>query len=292
MGMTNRGIGRLSPDRIHPKKGPGLHPLASGLLVTAVAIVFVYPFAWMFFAAFKSNTEIFRPLDLFPESFDVTYYHQLLNGDWFPFGRVFANSVLIALLQSVGAVGMSAMAGYVFGRHKFRFQVALFALALVVIVVPRQALAIPLFAWMNTLHLSDNPLGVILPGMVSGLGVIFFTQVFRQLPAEYVETARLAGASEWRVFLTLLPLVRPALISFALVEFILAWHQHLIPLLILSSPTKLTLPLALSSLYGSSLRFPYAVLMAGSTLTLLPTVILFGLLYKRFKSALGDLLIQ
>jgi multiple sugar transport system permease protein len=265
--------------------------LATGILILS-GVLFVYPFFWMFLGGFKSNLEIFHPLQVWPRRFDPSYYAQLWRGDWIPFRQVFLNSLWVAFFEGLGAVGLTSLAGYVFARHTFPGRRWLFLLAVVVIVVPQQTLAVPLFAWIYQIGLMDRLAGVVLPGLVNGLGVLYFTQVFRQVPSEMVEAARMEGASEFRVYLTLLPLVRSALLSFGLIQFILAWHEHLLPLLILNSPTKQTLPLALSGLYGSSLRFPFAVLMAASTLTLAPTVLLFALLYRRFQSALAELLVH
>lgn len=263
---------------------------AATLLLAAVGLVFCYPFAWMLCSAFKDNREIFRPLQLLPAAFDPQYFAQLTSGQWIPFGRVFANSIVVAGAQALGAVALSSLAGYVFARHKFRGRRGLFLLALLVIVVPQNALAVPLFTWLHTLGLSDQLLGVIVPGAVSGLGLLYFTQVFKQVPGELVDAARLAGASEFRVYLTLLPLVRSALLSFGLIHFILAWHEHLVPLLVLNSAQNQTLPIALAGLYGSSLRFPFAVLMAAGTLAVLPTAILFALLHRRLRTALAEML--
>jgi ABC-type glycerol-3-phosphate transport system permease component len=281
----------MKPRPPHPSPLERPAPLAS-LGLAALGLVFAYPFVWMYLSSFKSNREIFRPLQLLPSEFDLQYIEQLLNGQWFPFWRVLGNSLVIASLQALGAVTLASLAGYVFARHEFPARRPLFVLAVVVIVIPQQLLAIPLFTWVNTLGLADRLAGVILPGVVSGLGVIYFTQVFRHIPRELVEAARLAGASEFRVYLTLLPLASSAFISFGLIHFILAWHEHLVPLLILSSPERQTLPVALAGLYGSSLRFPFAVLMAGSTLAVLPTAALFFLLQRRFRSALSELLVH
>lgn len=266
--------------------------LLATLPLLAAGLVFAYPFAWMFCSAFKDNREIFRPLQLLPSTFDPQYFAQLTAGQWFPFGRVFANSLLVAGAQAALAVALTSLAGYAFARHEFRGKRGLYLLALVVIVLPPTALAVPLFTWVHALGLGDTLAGVILPGAVSGLGVLYFTQVFRQVPATLVDAARLAGASEFRVYLTLLPLVRPAAISFGLIHFILAWHEHLVPLLVLNSAQQQTLPIALASLNGSSLRFPFAVLMAGGTLAVLPTVVLFVVLHRRLRTALAEMLAQ
>lgn len=276
--------------RYRPPAGRESSLVTLALLIAAVA--FVYPFLWMLFSGFKDNREIFRSMQMLPGTFDFTYYLELLGEKWFPFSRVFVNSLVVASSQALGAVALTSLAGYAFAWHSFRGRRVFFLLSITVVVVPQQAFAVPLFTWIHALHLGNHLAGVILPGMVSGLGILYFTQVFRQVPGEFVESSRLAGASEFRVYLTLLPLTSSALLSFGLIHFILAWHEHLVPLLVLSSAERQTLPLALSALYGSSLRFPYAVLMAASTLTILPTAIVFGLLHRRFKSSLADLLVH
>ena len=205
---------------------------------------------------------------------------------------MFGNSLLIALAQATVATVITSLAGYVFANAKSQTTRILFFVAIVVIVIPAQALAVSTFVWVNKLHLMDRLWGVILPGVVSGIGVIWFTQIFRHVPASMREAAKLDGAGEWRIWFMLLPVLFPALISFALIHFVLAWHEHLIAMLILHSGEQQTLPVALSSLYSSSMRFPYAALMAGSVLTLLPTALLFALGYRRFKSALADVIMN
>lgn len=258
----------------------------------AIVVVFAYPFAWMFTSSFKENTEIFQPLQFLPKNWSPRFFEIFASGEYFPAGRVIWNSAFISLTQATLAVGLSSMAGYVFARHRFQGERFAFLLAIIVIVVPRQAIAIPLFTWLNTIHLTNSAFGVILPGAVSGLGIVFFTQVFRQLPKEYLEVARLGGASEFRVYVTLLPLISGALVSFGLIHFILAWHEHLIPLMVLSAEESQTLPLALAKLYGSSLRFPYAVLMAGSVVAIIPPAVLFAIFYKKLRPSLSSVLIH
>ena len=264
-------------------------PVAT-LLVILVATLFVYPFVWMFFASFKENREIYQPMVLLPKQFDGQYFGQLFGGRWFPFFTVFTNSLLIALAQASGAVYVTAAAGFVFARHRFRLHGLLFFLAVAGVLVPRQVIALPLVSWLMDLRLHNSLAGVILPGLVSGLGILFFTQTFRRLPNSMLEAARMEGASEYRIFRLLLPLVTPALLTYGLVHFVLAWHEHLIPLLVLQADELRTLPLSMSSLYSSSMRFPRAVIMAGSVMTLFPAAILFALFYRQFRSALSDAL--
>jgi ABC-type glycerol-3-phosphate transport system permease component len=255
----------------------------------ALALVFVFPFAWMFLATFKANPQIFRPFPLLPGHFPLDYYRALLDGTFVPFPRQLANSLIVASVQTMLVLALTVPAGFAFAQHRFPGRRALYAFALATVVLPQQALALPLFLWIHRLGLYDTLPAVILPGIASGLGVVFFTLVFRRLPRELIDLARGEGASEGRVLFTLLPLVVPALLSFGLIHFVLAWQEQLIPLVMLGSESNKTVPLALASLYGSNLRYPYAVLMAGCLLTTLPTAVAYVLLRRQFRSALGEL---
>jgi len=269
-----------------------LRPGWNTLWVGAIGVLFAYPFVWMALSAFKDNPQIFRPLQFWPKSWNTEYIGQLTSGTWIPFWKVLTNSLLSAVGQSLGAVLLTSLAGFAFAKHAFRGRGLLFVACLCLIVLPRQMLAVPLFQWVHTLGLYDTLWGVALPGMASGLGVLYFTQVFRMIPDAYLETARIEGAGEWRTFALILPMLGSSLLSYGLIHFILAWNEHLVPMLILHAPENQTLPLALSSLYGSSLRFPFAVLMAGSFLALVPTTLFFLLSYRRFKNALSDVMMS
>ena len=280
----------------------------SMLLLTPFLLAVLYPFLWMVFGIFKTNREFFQPLRLwpmnllddefwsgladrfFPNEFGLQNVSDLLGGKWVSFWDVFGNSLLVSFGQALGAVALSAMAGYAFARFSFRGKRALFVLAIALILIPRQLFAVPIFSWVNALGLSDSLFGVMLPGVVTGLGVIYFSQVFRQIPEEYLQAARICGAPEFRVFLTLLPLVWPALLSYGMIHFILAWHEHLVPMLVLTSETQQTMPLALAKLYDVSQRTPQGVQMAASTFALIPTAVLFAVCYRKFKSSLAEML--
>ena len=274
---------------MRPATKAALWRWAATALAAALALVFVFPFAWMFFATFKPNPEIFRPLPLLPGRFHLDYYRALLDGSLLPFPRQLANSLIVASVQTALVLALTVPAGYAFALHRFPGRRALYTLALAAVVLPQQALALPLFAWIHRLGLYDTLLAAILPGVASGLGVVFFTMAFRRVPRDLIDLCRGEGASEGRVLLTLLPLVRPVVLSFGLIHFVLAWQEQLIPLVMLGAASHKTVPVALASLYGSSIRYPYAVLMAGCLLTTLPTAVAYVLLRRQFRSALGEL---
>ena len=156
-----------------------------------------------------------------------------------------------------------------------------------IILVPRQALAIPVHKSIALLGLRGNLWSIILLGAVSGIGVIFFTQMFRRIPDSLVDLARVEGSSEFRAFITLLPLLAPALVTYGLIHFILAWQEHLLPLLLLSDDYQ-TLPLALTKLRDSSYRIPASISMAAATFVLLPVLLLFSIFHRQMRTALRD----
>ena len=253
--------------------------------------LFAFPFAWMFLSTFKSNLEVFTPLAIFPEKFHLQYYRELFSGEWLPYTRQYLNSLIIACGQTAGALLLSVTAGYVFGQYRFKGYKVLYAMALLVILIPRQVMVLPLFVWFNTIRILDQPLAVILPGIVTGIGILYFTLVFRHLPAELLDLARTEGASEYKIFLISLPLIKPAILTYGMIHFILSWHEHLIPMVMLSSQSQMTVCVSLHSVVGS-LRIPFALLMAGSLFTVIPTVFLYLLIHKHFKSSLADLTSQ
>jgi multiple sugar transport system permease protein len=216
-------------------------------------------------------------------------YDHLAQYQYFDFRKVFTNSLIIALLHCFGAVALSASAGYVFAKIDFKGKKFFFTLAILVILIPKQALILPLFEWINFIGLSNSHAGIVLPGALNAIGLLFFTQIWKQVPDDLLDICRLEGASELRTFIHALPLISSALLSFALLDFIMSWNEHLLPLIVLQSPDKQTLPLALSQLMGAGLGEPLAVIMAGATFTILPTLTLFALLYHRIKSSLAEL---
>lgn len=266
-----------------------LPALLSTALLAFPVVAFAFPFVWMLTAGFKQDAAIFDPFPLFPDGFDTQHYKALLEGTWIPYTRQFANSLFIAGSQTLLATAFSCAAGYVFAKFDFRFKRTLFILAVFTVLIPRQVMVLPLFTWMNDLGLLDTPWAVIFPGAATGIGLLWFTAVYQRLPSALPDMARSEGAGEYRVFLITLPLIKPALIAFALIQFTLAWQEHLIPLVMLFSTEHLTVNIGLASLNAGSIRAPYGLLMAGCTLTLIPTAVLFALAYRHFRTALGQL---
>ena len=261
------------------------------LVLLFVLFWFSYPYLWMLLSTAKTNQEIYQPTRLFPERLELSSFYILFTEENIPFVKAFLSSFLVALVQAVLSVIITALAAYSVTQKKSFYTVLLILLSIAVIVLPRQMIAISIFEWINTLGLHGGYFAVILPGTVSGIGILFFIQIFKKIPREYMEITRIEGASGIRSFITITKMIIPALLTYGVLHFILAWNEHLLPLLLLDEKNR-TLPLILTTLNDPSQRIPQSVVMAASVFTVFPVFIIFALMYRQFKSAMSDVLIH
>jgi multiple sugar transport system permease protein len=242
------------------------------LVVGAVAMI--GPFLWMVATSLTSAGQLDNvDAGLMPNPVTFTPYRQLV--DAFPFWRFLANSIGVALLSTVLQLFTSATAAYAFSRLRFRGSNAIFVLYVATMMIPLQVIIVPLFIEMRNLNLVDTYAGLLLPTIVSSFGVFMLRQAFLALPRELDEAAFVDGAGHFRVFgRVLLPLVKPALATFAVFAFMSSWNGFLWPLVIAQTEAHMTLPVGLSLLLG---RYGPAwnVVMAGSALSSLPILALY-----------------
>lgn len=245
-------------------------------LVLAIlgAIVMLGPFAWMVLTSLTTSEQLTNvDAGLLPDP--VTFEPYAALGRAFPFWRFALNSMGIAIVSTVVQLFTSATAAYAFARLRFRGSTAVFLLYVATMMIPMQVIIVPLFIEMRELRLVDTYAGLILPTLVSSFGVFMLRQAFLALPRELDEAAFVDGAGHFRVFWqVLLPLVRPALATFAVFGFMSSWNAFLWPLVIAQTEEHMTLPVGLSLLLG---RYSTAwnVIMAGSALSALPILALY-----------------
>ncbi len=261
--------------------------IASLLLSLAAACLCLYPLLWMFLSSFKTNREIFQPTNFFPSIFDWSAYRSLLTGEFLPFQKYLINSLLLSSGQAILATSSSLAAGFALAKFRFPGRSVLVGLAILLILIPKQTMVVPTFEWLDRLNLIGSRWSLLLPGAVSGLGVLFFLQIFRNLPNEWMDQARIEGLSPLRAFFLVVPLAMPGVVGFGVLHFVLSWQDHLLPLVVLDDE-NITLPLALTKLRDASFRIPEAVGMAAACLSLLPVLVLFGLCIGNMKTALRE----
>ena len=148
-----------------------MRKLISFSILTGSVIVCLYPFLWMFLSSFKTNREIYQPTLLFPENFEIDSYQSLFSEQYLSFYSFFSNSLFISGLQALFATLITSAAAFVFAKYSFRGKSFLFGVAILVILIPKQAMAVPLFDWMLWLGLQGTSWSLIFPGIASGLGI-------------------------------------------------------------------------------------------------------------------------
>ncbi|WP_206431636.1 carbohydrate ABC transporter permease [Deinococcus psychrotolerans] len=267
----------------HPRTRSSLPPLTllAYLLIGIGGVVMMLPLAWMVSASFKPMSEIIQvPPTWIPQHFTFRNYQQVFAE--FPFARYFLNSVVTTLLIILSVLISSVSGGYALAKFRLPGQHVILILFLLALMVPFQSLMVPTYQLMVSLHLVNTYAGVVYPFLFSATGIFLMRQFISDLPSELIEAARIDGASEPRILMSvILPLLGPALAALTILEFSSAWEEFLWPSIITSSDATRTIPIGLqyfAEQYGTRIDLQ----MAGSTLAALPVILGFLLLQKQF----------
>ncbi len=255
------------------------------LILLPTAIVFALPLIWMVLSSFMTNAQINQfPPTIIPDSLHMDGWQTVFGDSEFP--RWFLNSTIVALVTVVSNLVFCSLAGYAFARMRFRGSTLLFLLILVTLIIPFQLTMIPTFIVMDKLGIVDTLAALIVPALVTPLGVFLMRQFFVNLPREVEEAARIDGCSRLGVLLHVaLPLAKPALATLAALTFLLMWNDLLWPLIAISSDEQSTLPLGLTTFQGQHTQ-DFSAVMAGNVITVTPVLIVFLLAQKTFIQSL------
>jgi raffinose/stachyose/melibiose transport system permease protein len=257
-------------------------PFGSYVLLGLVALFTVLPLLLIWFTAFKPNIDTVTKPYAPPDSF---YLHNFVEA-WKTgrFGTYFENSVRITIPVVVVSVICSLLAGYALASIKFRGSRLFLIVFTIGLMIPTQALLIPLFITMRDLHLLDTFWSVIISeiGFALPFGIFIMRGFFRSLPTELTDAARMDGCSELRLLWHIaLPLSLPAVLALALFQFIFSWNDFLFPLVFLSSENARTLPLGLIYFTGKYTT-NWALTGAGVIMISAPVILLYIVLQRHF----------
>ncbi len=253
--------------------------------VVVVAAVFAFPLYWVVVTAFNSHGGVFSiPPNFVPSFHTGAFDYVVTHTHWF---RYVANTFFIAISTVVLVVATSAMAGYALAELNFKGSGFFFLMVVGVMMLPAQALLIPQYAVALHLHLLDSYTIQIIPFAASTFGIFLFRQFFKSLPREYVEAARLEGASHLRyIWKVALPLARPAVFTVVLLTFIGSWNQFQWPLIMTTSHAVQPIEVALSH-YTQTFEENWRKLTSAVLLALLPIVLLFVLLQRHIVAGVA-----
>jgi len=248
--------------------------LAYGVLI-ALTVASVYPLVLMGIDSLKGDSQVAVNSAGLPHPWTIASYRSLISHGAL---RSFGNSLLVAGLTTLGAVFISGLAGYSFGKLRFPGRTLIFACLLGTIMVPIQTALPGFYAEFARFHWIDTYQIQIVPFLAPVFGVFIVRQYLYSVPDEFIEAARLDGASEWRIYWrVIVPVLRPILAALAVLEFLAMWNNYLWPQVMASTqnvaPLAVTLPTYTNSVIGI---IPlYGTIMAGNILATVPLVLIF-----------------
>ncbi len=258
--------------------------LATHVILTGIAVIWMYPFLWMLTASFKSDDEFFRnKLSLLPESPTFDNIVRVWSID--NFGLYFFNTAVITFFVVLFVLIMTSLSGYVFGRYDFIGKKVILVIFLSSISIPIVSTIIPMYEIVRSMGLLGTKTGVIL-ATAGGAHVIFvllFMSYFSQLPKELEEAAMIDGCGFFRIFISVMfPLAKPIATTVLIMESTWTWNDFLKPLVLtLNNPESRTLAIGLYAFKGEN-TVDWTGIAAGGTIAIIPVIILYISLQKYF----------
>ena len=267
------------------RKKKALSSLWFYVFASAIGLIIVIPLYWMIITAFKTQTAIFTyPIEWFPKEFTLQNFVDLFSR--FPFGKVLRNSAIVSVSYSIISIITCSMAAFAFAKIPFRGSEALLKVYLATLMIPFQSTLIPLFMLFNSAGLSNTYGSVIIPSLFRVFGIFLLVQHMRTIPDDYIDAARIDGASYFTVlWKVILPLSVPVIAGYAVITFMDAWNDYLWPLVMLTKPDMMTVPVALGMVNGQFER-NFGVQMAGSLISIIPVVLIYLAAQSKMKDGL------
>jgi multiple sugar transport system permease protein len=275
-----------------------LRPGKSRVLTAIMSLYLLYtllPLAWLVIAATKTQPDLLSTPGLaFGGSFalfdNIAQTFTYNNGIYF---RWLGNTLLYVVAGAGGATLLATAAGYGLAKFQFPGRKAVFAVILGAIAIPGTALAVPTFLMFSDLGLTNTPLAIIIPSLISPFGLyLIWIYAADSIPDEMLEAARIDGAGEFRIFFQVaLRQLVPGIVTVALFAVVSTWNNYFLPLIMLSEPKWYPLTVGLNQwnaqAQGAAARPVYNLVVTGSLLTIVPLVIAFLLLQRFWQSGLS-----
>jgi ABC-type glycerol-3-phosphate transport system permease component len=258
-----------------------------GLLYAALGLVtllVVFPFYWMVSTSLKTGREVTQfPPTLIPDSPSlIPYVDALANGMWVSW---FVNTIIVSAGATVLVVTVATPAAYALSRREIPGARLFLMLFLSTLMVPTQALVLPLFVMFADFGLVNTHLGLILcyAMLFTGFAIFLLYGFFNSLPNNLEEAARVGGIPEWKVFLrVILPLTKPGIATAAIFVFVFSWNEFLFALVFMQDTPMYTISVGLATFFGNRGSVVLNQLMAVSILAVIPVLLLFAVSQERF----------
>ncbi len=252
------------------------------LVMILFSIITIGPFYWMVSTSLKQTENVVKmPPDILPIPINFQYYVDVFT--WVPMARAILNSLFLTTSIVVGTSFFASLAAYAFAKFDFKFKGFLFAIVFSALIIPQQTSLIPMYVAFSKIHWVDTYLPMIIPySLLNGYGVFLIRQFIHGIPDSYIEAAKIDGCPQFKIYYSIiLPLCKPVLVTIALFTFIFHWNNFQMQLIFLNTESRFTVPLLVAT-FRDAFRIDWGRLMAGATVSILPSVILYFISQKFF----------
>lgn len=269
------------------------HLIWTTVLITLIALFFLFPLVWMIASSMKSEAEIYKNMTswkAFLPSANINEwfgaYAQLFKR--FPIMRYILNSVTYALCLTAGSLVINGLAGYGFAKFKFTGNKILFSILIAMMVIPGATLIIQQFQIAKNMGLLNTILAVVLPGMASPFYIYMFKNAFEAIPESVSKAAAMEGAGSFRIFWNiLLPMAKPTIATVGTLAFIGSWNDYVWPLMVLNDSSQFPLQVAITNVNVTQPVYMNQV-MAILTISTIPLVLVYIFAQKYLVQGLGS----
>ncbi|MCR6097737.1 carbohydrate ABC transporter permease [Salipaludibacillus agaradhaerens] len=262
------------------------------IFLILLACLFIFPLLWMIVSSMKPESHIYLDMNsikaflpsMDPSQWFITYKELFSRFDILQY--VF-NSVTYAVVITGGSIVVNAMAGYAFAKFEFSGKKFLFALLLVLLIVPLETIIITQFTVAHTLGILNTRLAVVLPMIANMFFIYLFRNFFKAVPDEVIESVKLDGANYWTIFWRImLPMSKPAIATVGTLSFIASWNDYLWPLMVLTDTSMFPLQVAITNINTTQPVYTNQV-MAILTISTIPLIIVYIVAQKYILQGLG-----
>lgn len=262
-----------------PKTFDKLSKILLNVALFLTVVLYIFPVIWLFLSSVKPGSELFSyPLTIWPESWQWSNFTDAWSR--LNFYQYFKNTFFVASLSTVLTVFISATCGYAFAKYDYKWLRFFFLCILATTMIPTEVIMNPTFIVIRELGLYDSLAGIIVPTINTATGIFMFRQFFHSVPDDMIESARIDGASEGKIFFSImLPMAKPIVITLAIFSFQWRWNDYIWPLIVLNDQKKYTLQIALRSIVGAQ-NINWTMLLSASVLSILPILLLFFVLQR------------
>lgn len=261
-----------------------LHDKTSTTILTAalilVALLYLFPLVWFVLSSFKPGSELFSyPLSILPQNATVQNYIDAWTS--LDFVKYFSNTLKSSVITTVLTVIASATCGFAFAKYDMKWLKFFFVCIIATTMLPTEVIMNPVFTVIRKLGLYDSLAGIIIPSINTATGIFMFRTFFVSIPDDLIESARIDGASDGKIFMSImLPIAKPIIMTLSIFSFQWRWNDYIWPLIVLNDPKKYTFQVAIRSLVGAE-NVNWTVLIASSVISIIPLVLVF-IVFQRY----------